>query len=320
MAYRLVGASACADRITDSLVAIAMESEERNLDISAGLLEASELFCSLKPDTALYRNLTAKLSRAGASNDSSHVRRAGQALAAYRHTAQQAVVLNAESLLQDAETLLVHDYSSTVLRIVRGLGAKRPRRIVVTAGEPLGQGGRIAHAASAAGHNVTFTPDMSVARVIDGVDAFVTGVESFYSDGSLANTVGTRMLALLCGEAGVQVIAPTELLKYDNDRPTVTDSDLEARLLHPWPRDEVESREHWDIVKFVLERVPANLVTSYVTEAGVCVPTAVVAPARAALKGLGLGAPTVSVSGRGHCQPAPVAACNTGESRRLNQR
>ena len=71
MAYRLVGASACADRITDSLVAIAMESEERNLDISAGLLEASELFCSLKPDTALYRNLTAKLSRAGASNDSS---------------------------------------------------------------------------------------------------------------------------------------------------------------------------------------------------------------------------------------------------------
>lgn len=284
VAYRLVGASLCADRITDALVAVARRAEKLGLDVEPAVTDAGTLFCRLKPDTALYANVAACLSRAGRSGRATEVCEAAHALSAYRRDAQAAVVRHATEYLEDAETLLAHDFSSMVVRILQELGARRPRRIVVTAAEPLGQGPRVARAATAAGHRVTYTPDMSVARVVDGVDAFVTGVESFYADGSLANTVGTRMLGLLCRDVGVPVIAPAELLKYDRQHPTAAEASLEARLLHPWPGDHVDQSDLWELVEFVLDAVPAPLVTSYVSEQGVLAPRAVASTAQAVLR------------------------------------
>jgi ribose 1,5-bisphosphate isomerase len=281
--YRLVGASACADRITAALVSVAAESQAQQRDISGDLAEAGQLFCDLKPDTALYRNLAASLRQAGRNGGAAQVRQAAQDLTDYRRAAQAGVVDHTEAFLEDADTLLVHDYSSMVLRILDGLGTKRPRRVVVTAGEPLGQGMRVARMAAAAGHQITYTPDMSVARVIDGIDGFITGVESFYADGSLANTVGTRMLGLLCREAGVPVIAPAEALKYDADRDTVTEAALNARLLHPWPNTEAVPNSDWTTVQFVLDAVPSSLITMYATEKGICRPNEVGATARLVL-------------------------------------
>lgn len=279
--YRLVGASACADRITAALVSVVVESEHEQRNVCADMTEAARMFCSLKPDTALYRNLGAVLSHAAETGRAAGVLEAGQALSNYRRAAQDSVVANAGALLENADTVLVHDYSSIMLRILEVLAAERPRRIVVTAGEPLGQGPRVARLAAAAGHHIIYCPDMSVGRVIEGVDTFITGVESFYADGSLANTVGTRMLSLLCRETGVPVVAPTELLKYDRDRATVADAELGARLLHPWPGDKVEQSDQWNAVQLVLDPVPASLITSFVTESGVFRPSEVGAIAEA---------------------------------------
>ncbi len=63
----------------------------------------------------------------------------------------------------------MHDYSSTVESILQGPGAARPRWVVVTAGDPLGRGTRVARLAAAA-YEIVYTPDMSVDRVIDQVD------------------------------------------------------------------------------------------------------------------------------------------------------
>ncbi|MFG2043036.1 hypothetical protein [Dactylosporangium sp. NPDC048998] len=282
VAYRLVGASACADRITEALVSIAVEAQSRQRDVAGDVGGAGRLFCGLKPDTALYRNLAASL-REAARGGAGEVQRAARELSEYRRAAQASVVAHTEALLEDADTLLVHDYSSMVMRVLDGLATKRPRRIVVTAGEPLGQGARVARQAAARGHKITYAPDMSVARVIDSVDGFITGVESFYADGSLTNTVGTRMLSLLCREAGVPVIAPAETLKCDADRATVTEAALSACLLHPWPTAEIALDGNWTAVQFVLDAVPASLVTTYATETGTCLPGDVGAAARAVL-------------------------------------
>lgn len=268
VAYRLVGASACADRITAALVRVASQSESLGRDVSRSLTQAGRLFCGLKPDTALYRNLATALTEAGRDGRAVDVATAATALAGYRRTAQQSVIHRTEALLEDADTVLVHDYSSMVLRILEGLGARRPRRVVVTAGEPLGQGARVARLLAAAGHEITYTPDMSVARVIGEVDAFITGVESFYPDGSLTNTVGTVMLSLLCRETGVRVIAPAETLKCDTELSSVAGAALTACLLHPWPIDADAQVRQWDVVRFVLDAVPASLITNYVTEEG----------------------------------------------------
>lgn len=271
VAYRLVGASACADRITNSLVLIARRSEERGRDVRVDLADAARSMCALKPDTALYRNVVEALGRAGATGRARDVASAARGLTDYRRAAQVSVVSRTQSLVERADTLLVHDYSSMVERILRGLGATRPRRVVVTAGEPLGQGPKVARLAAAAGHEVIYTPDMSVARVIDEVDFFLTGVESFYLDGSLANTVGTTMLGLLCRETQVPVVAPAETLKCDLARSSVSDAPLTARMLHPWPGG-AGIPEVDEVVRFVLDAIPASLVTTYVTETDTCEP------------------------------------------------
>lgn len=281
-AYRLVGASACADRISAALVDVADRSQQMRREVPEDLAVAGRLFCGLKPDTALYRNLASLLVEAAQGGRAGDVQTVARKLSDYRRAAQARVINLTQALLQEADTLLVHDYSSMVLRIVQGLGTQRPRRIVVTAGEPLGQGARVARLVAAAGHEVTYTPDMSVARVPHEIDAFITGVESFYLDGSLANTVGTAMLALLCREMGVPVIAPAETLKCDAERESVADAPLTARLLHPWPANLLGRNEGWSIVTFVLDAVSASLISTYVTEAGACAPTDVGAIARQA--------------------------------------
>lgn len=267
--YRLVGASACADRITAALVSVAVTAQSSHREISADLHDAGRLFCDLKPDTALYRNLVTHLVRAADAGSAKHVQRSAQEISSYRREAQVSVISRATALLEDADTLLVHDYSSMVCRVLDSLGALRARRIVVTSCELLGKGVSVARRAQAAGHQVTFTPDMSVSRVIEEVDGYVTGVESFYADGSLANTVGTRMLALLCQEVGVPVVAPAEALKYDSTRATVHDAELTARLLRRWPDATASEDNAWDTVQFVLDAVSSSLVTLYATDDGV---------------------------------------------------
>lgn len=280
--YRLVGASSCADRITSALVAVALGSQALKRDICTDLNDAAGLFCGLKPDTALYRNIADSLIHGARGGVAEEVEARARALSDFRKSAQERVVTHTVALVDHADTLLIHDYSSMVLRVVHTLGTKRPRRIVVTAGEPLGQGIRVAQLVAAAGHEVIYTPDMSVARVISEVDGFITGVESFYADGSLANTVGTVMLSLLCRDRGVPTIAPAETLKCADPCLTVTDAPLSARLLHAWPRGGPGPGVDWQVVQLVLDAVPASLISTFVTEDGACTPADVGATARRA--------------------------------------
>jgi ribose 1,5-bisphosphate isomerase len=282
VAYRLVGASACASRLTDAWVSIASESELAGRDLASDLAAAADTLCALKPDTALYRNLADQLCEVGRQGGASDVRRVADALSTDRQAALERVISTTCDQLEAAETLLVHDYSSTVMSIVGRLAAQRPRHIVVTVGEPLGQGERVARCAARSGHRITYLPDMSVARIIDDVDCFLTGVESFYSDGSLANTVGTRMLALLCNDAGVPVVAPAETLKGDLRHSSVSEVELTATLLHPWPAGQPAHSASWGTVPFVLDAVAAALITYFVTEYGKCGPEEVGLVARSA--------------------------------------
>lgn len=293
IAYRLVGASACADRMTSALVAVALRSQALKRDICRDLDDAAELFCDLKPDTALYRNIAASLIEAARGGVAEDVEARARTLSDLRREAQESVVSHTVALVAHADTLLIHDYSSMVLRVVQALGKERPRRIVVTAGEPLGQGSRVAEEVAAAGHEVIYTPDMSVARVIAEVDGFITGVESFYADGSLANTVGSQMLSLLCREWNVPVIAPAETLKCALDCVSVTEAPLSARLLHDWPPG-VRTAADWAVVQYVLDAVPASLVSRYVTELGACEPAEVGVIARESIARLAHTCPTRS--------------------------
>lgn len=267
--YRLVGASACADRITGAISAVAGAASERlDLagDLAQALAEAGQLFRALKPDTSLYANSLDLLLRGEPTAPA--VAERAEALTAYRRRSQERIAVVAAATLREAESILVHDYSSAVLRTLAECARDRPRRVIVTECALLGQGPRVAEAAADMGHRVVYGSDCSIGRLTARADAFVTGVEGFFADGSFANTVGTLPIAFLCREFGVPVVAPAELLKLDRLAETACVDSLHARLLHPWPTDPQLGEHAFEIEDHVLDAVAADLVTCYATEHG----------------------------------------------------
>lgn len=282
--YRLVGASACADQITNALQALALRAEADDRNLSTVLTDAGKAFCALKPDTALYINAVAYLTGPDKRMTARVVQARAEALSDYRSKAQTHIIRATADLLDDAGAVLVHDYSSAVARVLGELGRRGARDVIVTAGEPLGQGPRVARLAVEAGHRVTYVPDATVGRHSGGISSFVTGVETFYGDGSMANTVGTLPLALVSRESGANVIAPAEALKFHPHQDRARVEHLSARLLHRWPPDAANLHPSCRIDDHVLDAVPGALITTYVTEVGSCPPTAVGSVAAAVLE------------------------------------
>ena len=147
--------------------------------------------------------------------------------------------------------------------------------VFVTTGQPVDQGLRVAQAAAAHHHQVTYLPDTAIGRVIAGIDAVLSGVETLFQNGDCANTVGTYPLALVAQDAGVPFYGVTECLKIHPTATTVTVSALTAEVLHGWPAPGIELPPGTRALREVLDLTPARLVTGYVTDYGIVAPDAV---------------------------------------------
>jgi translation initiation factor 2B subunit (eIF-2B alpha/beta/delta family) len=274
--YEIVGASTCAAAIVGALEALAEADDERAL--LADLREAGAAFRALKPSTAAYANVVDWLLRDTADLTAAEIRatvaRRAQAFAAYRSFCRTAIADAGCSLLSSGTAVLIHDYSSTVLAVLEEAGRRGlTLKALVTAGEPVGKGAHVARLAAAAGHTVTFAPDSSAARLVERADLFLTGVETLFGDGDLANTVGTYPISLLAREHGLPVYGATECLKIHPSKQTASLDELTAELLKPWPADAEELPPGTEIDVHVLDLTPAVLITGLVTEQGILAPS-----------------------------------------------
>jgi translation initiation factor 2B subunit (eIF-2B alpha/beta/delta family) len=195
---------------------------------------------------------------------------------AYSRRSLTSIVDTACALLPARGHILIHDYSSTVLAITDGAGRQgRTLTVYVTAGEPVGKGPTVARAVADAGHHVVYLPDVSIGRVMGEIDLVLSGVETLFRNGDLANTVGTYPIALTAREAKVPVYAVTERMKIHPEARAATVSELDARVLHSWPDVDQTLPAGTDVRLEVLDLTPACLVTGYVTEEGVLTSTEV---------------------------------------------
>jgi translation initiation factor 2B subunit (eIF-2B alpha/beta/delta family) len=278
--YRIVGASACVDAIMQALDELAQAVAERpGGDVYAEVARAGALFCALKPDTAAYANavrwVTGDLPAAPES-PALVADAVARRIDAYRRQARARLARIAgdgATLLTTHGCILLHDYSSTVLAVLAEAGRRGQRlRVVVTAGQPLDQGPRVAAAAASGGHHVTYVPDTAVGRVMPDVDVVLTGVETLYRNGDLANTIGTYPIALVAREARVPVYGITECIKIHPTAASASTAGLTARLLQPWPDAAVKLPAGTIVRTEVLDLTPAHLITAYVTDAGILPP------------------------------------------------
>lgn len=201
------------------------------------IVDSGARFCALKPDTAAYVNAVrwtlANLNEQSTVEDiNSTVARRVEAYSKYRQVSLARIVNEACGLLRPASRILIHDYSSTVMAVISEAGRRNLElSVYVTAGEPVNQGSKVAKQAAGAGHKVVYLPDAAIGRVMDELDLVLIGVETLFSNGDLANTIGTYPLALAAGRKGVPVYGVTERMKIQPTAAGVSANDLRARVL-----------------------------------------------------------------------------------------
>lgn len=149
------------------------------------------------------------------------------------------VIEVAASTISRFRRILTHSYSSTVASIlekVKGL------EVYVTESRPGMEGVRLAERLLDAGLRVTLIIDSAASHIIREIDAVIVGCDALFRDGSFANKIGTRMIALAAESEEKPFYVATDLMKaavhgfgYEHGPPEeVYRSSRPIRVLNPY--------------------------------------------------------------------------------------
>lgn len=173
-------------------------------------------------------------------------------------SALRMVIENAVDELNKHDSILVHSYSSTVAAAIEEC---EKLKIYVTESRPGYEGRRLAERLVRRGYNVTLLVDAAASYVMDRnlVDAVVLGCDAILNDCSIANKIGSKMIALIAEDAGIPV-------------KVITDSWKAA--IHGFSFEEHSSEEVYignrgvQVLNPYFEVVPSRVISLFITEWG----------------------------------------------------
>ena len=181
------------------------------------------------------------------------------------------------NVLEDLSSMLVFDYSSTVNAMMETASEHGKKMTVYVPESRALDGGRpFVVNALKLGHSPVFFPDAALAAFTRKADVAFIGAETFFPDGSAANTVGSDLVAILCARFGKPLYVPTAMIKVnmrgiEGRRKKELGRDLARYLAAAWPE---EMRAATDFCCPDLAIVGPAEITGYITELGVIPPAA----------------------------------------------
>lgn len=188
------------------------------------------------------------------------------------------------NVIKDLSSILLFDYSSTV-NVMMEVASNHGHILDVYVPESriLDGGHQFIRNGVAFGHRMHYIPDAALLKFIPKVDAAFIGAETIYPDGSVMNTLGSDLTALLCSLYNVPLYVPTTFSKLNP-------SGFEGIKKKEFVEDgssyfglqlEENLREKISIDVVGLVSVPANDITAFITEYGVIPPSSMYAEAKA---------------------------------------
>ena len=179
------------------------------------------------------------------------------------------------NLLIDCDTILVHDYSSSMIAILKRLSdLGQQKRLIVTESRALNGGRPIVQEAAAMGHSICYIIDMAFSHFLPEIDAVLIGSERILANGDCWNTVGSYPIAILAHQRQIPFYVATEMIKIDPEsilgvRKPIKHHDYSGVLSFP------ATNEYPESISFIapdLDNVPAPIISAYITPAGVILP------------------------------------------------
>ncbi len=202
----------------------------------------------------------------------------------------EALVRTGVDVLRGSSKILLFDYSSTVSAVVEAVCRERetPPKIVVFESRAIDGGWPYVQDLLARGVSLHFALDVAVEHEAADADAVLLGVETLRRDGSLLNTIGSRMVARSARAYGASVYGCCDLLKMDMTPPGSVPRSPTLKEFRPallGSREDAVSVGDLDaLVTTVapeLEVVPLELLSGYLTDQGVVAPSEVGSAAQA---------------------------------------
>ncbi|MGH7410561.1 MAG: translation initiation factor eIF-2B [Candidatus Methylomirabilis sp.] len=271
---------------------------ERLLSVTRRILDAQP---AMAPIITLLNHLWLKLEQVG---ESEAVR---AALAAELEEMGLEIELRLDRLaetcsdrLPEGSAILVHSYSSTVLRaLLAAHEAGKGIRVLCSEGRPALEGVRLAEALAAAAAPVQLCVDAALPRLVAGADLVLVGADAVVEAGAI-NKIGTYPLALAAKATGRPFYIAASLNKL------LPPSLVPLLRVPDRPPGEIwEGRlQKLQVHNRYFEITPLDLITGVITEAGLWSrrklrPALLNAPASKTLARLAQEMTGASSSGRG---------------------
>jgi translation initiation factor 2B subunit (eIF-2B alpha/beta/delta family) len=179
---------------------------------------------------------------------------------------------HADSYIRSGAKVLFHSYSGSLIQILeRAAATASDLTFMFTESRPYRESLRVVDALKDTPVAFVGYSDASMAAAAADADLVVVGADALFRDGSFANKIGSLPLALSCRYVGTPYYVVTELSKLFMGE--VEDVAMEQRP----PAELAEDWELWRSGRITVrnqffERVPADLVTAYLTDEGVLSP------------------------------------------------
>lgn len=176
----------------------------------------------------------------------------------------------AAALCKQMDTIMIFDYSSTVDMFIEKLTEKK--RIYIPESRALDGGKPFLKTAVRGHHDVHFIPDTTMFVQLRKAQAAFIGAETIYPDGSIFNTVGTDILAILCKECNIPLYAISPMIKidvrnvYGHTKLAPMEFDYSTRLAEDWNDKE---KEGIDFSGIKLVKIESKYLSAIITEKGI---------------------------------------------------
>lgn len=179
---------------------------------------------------------------------------------------------HAATHIPSGSKVLFHSYSGSLVHILRRAAETLDElTLMFTESRPYRESRRIAAALSDTPAELVAYSDAAMAAAAAEADVAIVGADALFRDGSFANKIGSLPLGLSCRHVGTPYYVVTELSKLYRGAPETVAMEQRppAELADDW---ELWVSGRVTVRNQFFERVPADLVTSYLTDAGVFTP------------------------------------------------
>jgi len=190
---------------------------------------------------------------------------------------EKKIIQTGEKLIKFGDKIFTHCHSSTVMNIL--ITAKKNKKnfeVFQTETRPLFQGHKTAYDLRRENIKDTLVVDSAASFLISkisgdkfSIDKVIIGCDAIARDGACVNKVGSFGLALVAALNKIPVYVATQTLKLNEDAKNLKAVRIEQR----------EAHEVWDkapkglkIYNPAFDKVPAELITGYITEFGLIKP------------------------------------------------